>query len=161
MKGMEVLIVAGLLGLVAVAVWNARRWMPEWAAPSTPAVAHDAVSAKPEPGAKPIEASSKRKGAKTGRSSLVSDFKIGDLPASKTEVDVPMPGSPFPTRTDLPIGATGVQIRAKYGEPTARVSAMQAGRLVERYFYINSDRTQLTVATLERGVVVSVDGPSR
>jgi hypothetical protein len=160
MRGMEVLILAGLLGLVAVAVWNARRWLPEWASPAAPAVAaHGAVAGKPD--AKAAAAVGKRKGDRGGRTSLVSNFTLGDLPASKTEVDVPMPGSPFPTRNDLAIGATGVQIRAKYGEPTARVTAMQGGRLIEHYYYVNSDRTQLTVATLERGVVVGVESESR
>jgi hypothetical protein len=158
MRGMEVLIIAGLLGLVAVGVWNARRWLPDWASPSAPAVANSGIAGKPDP--KLERASGKRKLDRAGRSSVVSNFTIGDLPGSKTEVDVPI-GVPFPTRNDLAVGATGVQILAKYGEPTARVTAMQNGRLLERYFYVNSDRTKLTVATLERGVVVSVDGPSR
>lgn len=159
MRRMEVLIIAGLLGLVAVGVWNARRWLPDWASPQPAAVASASAAAKADP--KLTETSAKRTRDKAGRSSVISNFKIGDLPVSKTEVDVPMPGSPFPTRNDLTVGAAGVQILAKYGEPTARVTTMQAGRLFERYYYVNSDRTQLTVATLERGVVVSVDGPSR
>ena len=158
MRGMEVLILAGLLGLVAVGVWNARRWLPDWV--SKPAAVASATPAS-KADAKLDRASEKRKPDRAGRSSLVSNFSIGDLPASKTEVDVPLPGSPFPTRNDLALGAVGTQILAKYGEPTARVTAMQNGRLVERYYYVNSDRTQLIVATLERGVVVSVDGPSR
>jgi hypothetical protein len=158
MRGMEVLIVAGLLGLVAIGVWNARRWLPDWGS-SQPAAASVAVSAKAD--TKLVGSSGKRKLDKAGRSSVVSNFTIGDLPASKTEVDVPMPGSPFPTRNDLLVGAIGTQILAKYGEPTARVTAMQNAHLIERYYYVNSDRTQLTVATLEHGVVVSVDGPSR
>jgi hypothetical protein len=157
---MEVLIMAGLLGLVAVGVWNARRWLPDWAPSSKPAaVASATPAAKADP--KLAAASGKRKLDKAGRSSVISNFKIGDLPVSRTEVDVPMPGSPFPTRNDLPLGTPGVQIIAKYGEPTARVTAMQGGRLFERYYYLSSDRTKLTMATLERGVVVSVDGPLR
>jgi hypothetical protein len=158
MRGMEVLIIAGLLGLVAVGVWNARRWLPDWASPTAPAVASSGVAGKPD--AKLERASGKRRGDSAGKSRVVSNFTIGDLPGSTTEVDVPI-GSPFPTRKDLPIGTTSALILARYGEPTARVTAMQNGRLLERYFYVNSDRTQLTVATLERGVVVSVDGPSR
>jgi hypothetical protein len=157
MRGMEVLILAGLLGLVAVGVWNARRWLPDWASPAPAAVATATPGGKSDP---TVAAASTKKVRKSGHSSVLSNFTIGDLPASKTEVDVPI-GSPFPTRNDLPIGATGAQILAKYGEPTARVTAMQNGRLVERFFYINSDRTRLTVATLERGVVVAVDGQSR
>jgi hypothetical protein len=159
MRGMEVVVLAGLLGLLAVGVWNGRRWLPEWVSPNAPAVANAKGAAKPD--VKLARASDRPKLDRSTRSTLMSNFTIGDLPGSKTEVDVPMPGSPFPTRNDLPLGATGVQIIAKYGEPTARVTAMQSGRLFERYYYLNSDRTRLTVATLERGVVVSVDGPSR
>jgi hypothetical protein len=156
MRGMEVLIIAGLLGLVAVGVWNARRWLPDWASPSAPAATHSGVSGKPD--AKLERASGKGRLDRAGRSTAVSNFTIGDLPSSKTEVDVPI-GSPFPTRSDLPLGITGAQIRAKFGEPTARVTAMQGGRLLERYYYVNSDRTQLTVATLEHGIIVSAESP--
>jgi hypothetical protein len=158
MRGMEVVVIAGLLGLVAVGVWNARRWLPDWASPGASAAANTGVTGKPD--TKLERASGKHRVDRAGRSTVLSDFTIGDLPGSKTEVDVPI-GSPFPTRNDLAVGATGAQILARFGEPTARVTAMQNGRLIERYFYINSDRTKLTVATLERGVVVSVDGPSR
>jgi hypothetical protein len=154
---MEVVILAGLLGLVAVGVWTGRAWLPAWASPNVSAVAGVANLSKPD--AKPATAPGKRKADKLDRRTIISNFTIGDLPGSRTEVDVPMPGSPFPTRTDLYLGATGVQIRAKYGEPTARVTAMQGGRLVERYYYLNNDRTQLTVATLEHGVIVSVESP--
>jgi len=156
MRGMEVFVLAGLLGLLAVGVWNARRWLPDWATKPSVAAANKTLPAKVD--GKLERGSAKRKLGRVGGSSVLSNFKIGDLPGSKTEVDVPV-GSPFPTRNDLPVGSTGIQIVARYGEPTARVTAMQNGRLIERYYYVNSDRTQLTVATLERGRVVSVDGP--
>jgi hypothetical protein len=66
----------------------------------------------------------------------------------------------FPTRADLALGASGVHIRAKYGEPTARVTEMHAGQLLERYYYFNSDRTQMTVATLVGGVLTSAESTS-
>lgn len=84
-----------------------------------------------------------------------------DLPSSKTALDVPV-GSPFPTRNDLRVGVTGTQILARYGEPTARVTAMQNGRIIERYISMSiAIAHKLTLATLERGVVASIDGPSR
>jgi hypothetical protein len=157
MRGMEVLTIAGLLGLVAVGVWNARRWLPDWASPSAPAAAYAGPAAKPDP--KLERTSGKRALDRAGRSTVVSNFTIGDFPASKTEVDVPISAAPFPTRNDLPPGISGTQIRSKFGEPTARVTAMQGGRLFERYYYLNSDRTQLIVATLEHGVVVATESP--
>jgi hypothetical protein len=81
------------------------------------------------------------------------------LPISETEVDVPMPK--FPVRTDFPRGATSLQIRAQYGEPTARTTEMHDGHLFEHYYYFNNDRTQLTVATFENGVIVSAESTSQ
>jgi hypothetical protein len=159
MRGMEVLVMAGLLGLVAVGVWNGRRWLPEWHSSDVPVVATAGVAGKPD--TKLVRTSSKHGGDKEIRSTVMSDFKIGGFPASKTEVDVPISASPFPTRNDLRPGATGVQIRAQFGEPIARVTAMQGGELLERYYYVNSDRTKLTMATLEHGVVVSAEGIPR
>ena len=78
-----------------------------------------------------------------------------DIPPSETRVDVWQPA--FPTRADLPVGASGVGIRAKYGEPTARVTEMHAGQLLERYYYFSSDRTQLVVATLQAGMITGAE----
>jgi hypothetical protein len=85
--------------------------------------------------------------------SAKGDLAFNGFPTSETQVDVPMPKFPF--RTDFPRGATGVQIRARYGEPTARTTEIIDGHLLERYYYFNNDRTQLTMATLENGVIVS------
>ncbi len=157
MRGMEVLILTGLLGLVAIGVWKGRAWLPEWASPTPEAVATSGKAGKPN--SKLVPATAKRRLDRAGRHTAISNFTIGDLPTSKIEVDVPVPGSPFPTRSDFPPGISGAQIRATYGEPTARVTAMERGRLFERYYYVNNDRTQLTVATLEHGVVVSAESP--
>jgi hypothetical protein len=61
----------------------------------------------------------------------------------------------FPTRDDLSPGATGVQIRARFGEPEARVTETKDGVVFERYYYYNHDHTQVTVARLKGGVIVS------
>jgi hypothetical protein len=64
---------------------------------------------------------------------------------------------PFPTREDLPVGATGVQIRARFGEPEARVTETRDGLVFERYYYYSHDHTKLTVARLRGGVIVSAE----
>jgi hypothetical protein len=64
---------------------------------------------------------------------------------------------PFPTRDDLPVGATGVQIRAQFGEPAARITETKDGLVFERYYYYNRDHTKLTVARLRGGVIVSAE----
>jgi hypothetical protein len=81
------------------------------------------------------------------------------LPVSKTEVYLSRSG--FPKRKDLPVGITGAQVRDQYGEPTARITEVRGGRLFEHYYYFNSDRTQLTKATLESGVIVSAESTSQ
>jgi hypothetical protein len=160
MRGMEVVMIAGLLGLVAAGVWMwGGRRLPEWNSSTVPVIATAGVAGKPD--TKLVRAPGKHDIDKPSRSTVMSDFKIGGFPASKTEVDVPISASPFPNRNDLRPGATGVQIRAKFGEPIARVTAMQGGQLLERYYYVNSDRTKLTMATLEHGVVVSAEAIPR
>ncbi len=81
---------------------------------------------------------------------------------SKSEVPVlskpEAPISPvFPTRDDLPAGATGVQIRARFGEPAARITETKDGLVFERYYYYNHDHTQVTVVRLKAGVIVSAE----
>jgi hypothetical protein len=82
--------------------------------------------------------------------------------SSKPEVPVlpksEAPVSPvFPTRDDLPAGTTGVQIRARFGDPEARVTETKDGVVFERYYYYNRDHTQVTVARLKGGVIVSAE----
>ncbi len=155
MRGMELLVIAGLLGLVAVGVWNARRWLPESAFPRTYVpTASVAVPEKAKP--KSVRRSEGRRSYGSVPSAVSAKLDAGNLPY--TVVDVPV-GAPFPTTKDIPIGGLGVQIISKFGEPTVRTSAMDNGRLFERYYYLSSDKSKLTLATLEHGVVIAVSGP--
>ncbi len=154
-----IIALAGLVGLVAIGVWKAPQWMPERDFGSGFGAAADGSAADPE--SKVVRVSGKNRGDKTGRSTVTSDFKIGGFPDSKIEVDVPVSRAPFPTRKDLHAGIPGSQVRATYGEPAARITAMEGGQLVERYYYFNNDRTQLTVAKLEQGVVVAAEAVPR
>lgn len=63
----------------------------------------------------------------------------------------------FPTPDDLPVGTTGVQIRARFGEPAARITEAKDGLVFERYYYYNRDHTKLTVARLRGGLIVSAE----
>lgn len=158
MRGIEALLLAGFVGLLAVGAWNARRWLPEWV-PKTFTSASTDTSKGPDKFGKQIDkakqGSGKRRAARGRQDSASADIAPGDFPKSRTDVD--LPPSKFPSRKDIPLGGTGVQIRAEYGEPNARVTEIRSGRVFELYYYFNSDRTQLTVATLESGVVVSAE----
>lgn len=163
MRGIEALLLAAFAGLVGVGLWNARHWLPEWNLKTVNSAPADASRIGNAPG-KP-EANKPGNGkhglVRNGRLAEKSDAAPGSPAVSETTVDVPRWLPPFPTRADLPIGASGAHIRSKYGEPTARVTETRAGQLVERYYYLNADRTQLTVATLEGGLVTHTESVSR
>jgi hypothetical protein len=147
MRGIEVMLLAAFAGLVGLGLWNGRQWLPQW----SPKVVNSGAANTGklvEKAAGKLEAK-KQHGGKRG----VLSSGMSDIPRSETRIDVPYLPPVFPTQADLPAGTSGVRIRAKYGEPTARVTEMHAGQLLERYYYFNSERTQLTVATLEGGII--------
>jgi hypothetical protein len=155
MRGIEVMLLAAFAGLVGLGLWNARQWLPQ--------LSPKVVNSAPANAGKPVEKVAGKLGANkqhAGKRGVMGDARssgMSDTTRSETRVDVPywLPG--FPTQADLPVGASGAHIRAKYGEPTARVTEMHAGHLLERYYYFDSERTQLTVATLEGGIVTNAE----
>ena len=99
----------------------------------------------------PDEADSSVSKAETPVSPVSPVSSVSSVPS------VPSVSPVFPTRDDLPAGATGVQIRAQFGEPAARVTETKDGVVFERYYYYNRDHTQVTVARLKGGVIVSAE----
>jgi hypothetical protein len=153
MRGIEAMLLAAFAGLVGLGLWNARQWLPQWSPKvvnSVPANAGKAVTKVGD-----TLGGRKQHAGKRGIMGNARSSGTSDIPPSETRVDVPPPA--FPTRADLPVGASGVGVRAKYGEPTARVTEMHAGQVSERYYYFNSDRTQLIVATLEAGIITGAE----
>lgn len=157
MRGIEALLLVGFLGLVGVGVWNARQWLPDW---GVKAVGSGSSAASKVAGE--IPRAGDTKGRDHGKGSHMSGGRqqvaiasMDVAPASETIVDVPAPG--FPLRKDLRIGATGGEIRGQYGEPTACITEMRGGHVLEHYYYFNSERTRLTVATFESGVLASAE----
>jgi hypothetical protein len=167
MRGIEAILLLGFLGLVGIGIWNAREWLPlrgTQAAYSAPVKATPPAEAKMGPAGK---TAAKKSQPRVRRSfDTATDASAADDQRSATGyvglADLPKPhaaetllASVVPTRNDLPTGATGVQIRSRFGDPTARVTETRDGHLVEQYYYFNRDRTQVTVATLKSGVLVS------
>ena len=155
MRGMEVMLLAAFAGLVGLGLWNGRQWLPQ--------LSPKAANFAPANALKPVEkvagklGTNKQHAGKRGVMGDALSSGTSDDSRSETRVDVPYWPPTFPTQADLPVGASGVRIRAKYGEPTARVTEMHSGHLLERYYYFDSERTQLTVATLEGGIVTNAE----
>jgi hypothetical protein len=182
MRGIQATLLVGFIGLVGILIWNGRQWLPlrgTQAVSSSPTAASKLVgesSGKTDP--KKTGARNKREPDRADRAVPFKDLPLfcggaeGASAALCCQIDcspaqgkanaqprAPVaPGAPlFPTRDDLPAGATSVQIRARFGEPTARATETRDGRVFERYYYFNRDHTQLTVATLKAGVIVSAE----
>jgi len=157
MRGIQAMLLASFIGLVGLGIWNARQWLPRGAVKSILSFHGDGKTGNGGPVVDKSNAKARILGKRRNGLALSA---MGDVSVSR--IDVEIPAHPrFPTRADLAVGATGVQIRTQYGEPTARVTEMRAGHLLERYYYFNRDRTQLTLATLEGGVIVAAETLSR
>jgi hypothetical protein len=160
MRGLETFMVAGLIGLVGVAVWQGRHWFPALT-PSgassmvSPVSAALAKNAKDHKGLSKLAKNSERR-------STFRDAHSGNVAALDggiSEVIVPLPG--FPTSKTLAVGTTRSELRERYGVPTLDVSSSRDGSLVERYYYVNPNDAHLTVATLHNGKLVSAETVQR
>jgi hypothetical protein len=184
MRAIEAFLMLGFIGLVGIGVWNAKEWLPTLnthaanSAPTAASTTDSVLGGKTEP--KKARARNNRVlvgadravafedlppfcgGGELGSAALCCQTACGRAPgepdSSVSKFEVPVPSKPvspvFPTRDDLPAGATGLQIRARFGEPAARITETKDGLIFERYYYYNRDHTQVTVARLKAGVVV-------
>lgn len=155
MRGIEVMLLAAFAGLVGLGLWNARQWLPQLSPKVVNSAAANAGKRVEKVAGANKQHAGKRRVTGDARSPGTSALAAGDFPRSETTVEVP--SWPMPKQADLPVGASGVRILAKYGEPTARVAEMHGGQLLERYYYFSSDRTQLTIATLVGGVITGAE----
>jgi hypothetical protein len=154
-RGLEKFIVAAFLGLVVLGVWNVRTWLSDHLALR----GHDFVAAPGPTAVVPtIKSRSGSAHGKPGTRSGTKDTAL--LPDDVTIVDVPYTGQPFPEPKDLPSGITGAEIRAGFGDPAAHVTLSSNGLLVERYYYVNKERTRYTVAELQDGRLISAASKS-
>jgi hypothetical protein len=108
------------------------------------------------------------------RKEKAGDRKGGDrkttagLPASGSDIPVfppaimtvTIPDAPFPTPESLKIGSSRAELRAAFGEPAMDIAGIRDGRVLERYYYLNRERSLLTVATVENGKVTAAESLS-
>lgn len=135
------------VAVVGGGVWAVHKWVPR----SGLSIFRPATSEQPKaaelPASKPASEPSKH---------VARRSRDIELPLGAIQVDVPA-GFPFPTPGDLPVGTTRAQLLAKYGTPIARVSGVEDGRLIERFYFLHPDRTRITVAILRSGMVASAE----
>jgi len=151
----EILLIAASIGLIGLMIWHWQRWLPGQTPQATSSLTP------------PIDtiASKKAKAGNGGRSkifdrsSAVSRTK--ELPGDSFSPD-PIPVSAavkpvldIPDSKKMEIGATRSALQTRYGAPTVVVSSVRDGRLVELYYYVRPDRTNMVVATLREGKLVS------
>jgi hypothetical protein len=163
MKGKEALMLLAILG---VGFWAITRWAGQGSTASrllSPITSRFGVA----PVAKPAETAGANQHGKPDRAkrstrkrsdSTVSDSAFPDEPSTIT---VMVPSAHYPKPEELKLGSTGTDIRSQFGEPSARVAGVRDGVLMERYYYLNGDRTLLTVATLQNGLLVSAQSQRR
>ena len=157
MRVLETFYVVAFLGAVALGVWNFRHQLPPYFADlvESTVLGAPAVTRVPDLQVKPSVTAIKS----TGRISQKKPSSLDEMGTSVVEINSPAPH--FPDTKDLRAGLTGDQIIAEFGQPTARVTTSEDGRLVERYYYLNRERTRLIVANLQNGQVVSADKSPR
>jgi hypothetical protein len=169
MRGIEAVLLLGFIGLVGVGIWNARQWLPlrgTQAAYSAPINAAPPAPLSEKTAAKKIHPRVKRDfdrtvqaSATSDQASLTNEGALADPPKPQTTETLVV--SVLPTRNDLHPGVTGAQIRSQFGDPTARVTKTTDGHIEEQYYYFNHDRTQVTMATLKGGVIISTESSVR
>lgn len=168
MRRLELLLFLCFIGLAGAAYFKRDSLFPDHTlhgftgvhAPASPDTADKAKKKEPP---KPI---TKR---------LPRDSSGAALPQPPEPITPPVP-TPAPTRvvTAKPlefaaarpgvedalrhsIGATRTDLRKQYGVPQFAVSATSNGSLIERYYYANLDYTNMAVAILRNGKLVSVE----
>jgi hypothetical protein len=168
MRGIEALILAALVGLVAFGIWEGRGWLPSLATHQTTATAIPPFKANALE-EHPSSATSKKSRAGSSKSGdRYSANQVGSLSesslASESELGKPIvfvvPPPPVPSQGSFATGASRSQLRDQYGEPSLNVVARQEGHLVERYYY-GADQTHFVVVTLRDGSVVFAETIAR
>ena len=153
MRGLEKLMLAGFVGLVVLGVWSMRDWLAQHVPVSVMASFSPPPSTpKPVAASVPVTPNKLKSGKRANRVPTEEAAALNGVATSV--IEVPYSGPPFPEPNDFPNGITGSQIRADFGEPTARVMVSIGGQFVEKYYYLNKEHTRYTIASLQDGRVV-------
>jgi hypothetical protein len=168
MRGIEALILAALVGLVAFGIWEGRGWLPSLATHQTAAAAIPPFKANNLEDHVNGGTSKKSRSGSSKSGDRYSAKQVGTSDeaslASQSESGKPIvfvvPPPPVPSQGSFAPGASRSQLRDQYGEPSLNVVARQEGHLVERYYY-GADQTHFVVVTLRDGSVVFAETIAR
>jgi hypothetical protein len=126
------------------------------------------VEATSEPAPKASDKAAERKTSRRKMDRAIEPRTASDQPTSQPgavpspagTTPTPKPDRPFPTPETLTNGTSTAEIRATFGVPAIDIAGMRDGRVIERYYYVNRDRSRLTVVTMENGRLTSADSLS-
>jgi hypothetical protein len=88
--------------------------------------------------------------------------QAGLVPPPKSIVPTPgaTPDVPFPTPDALKKGSSSAEIRARFGAPSFDIVGSREGHVVEKFYYVSRDKSQLTVLNMDNGLLVSAESIS-
>lgn len=156
-----------LLAILGVGLWAITRWVGGPGSTVSSILAPiagrfgDGSPAKPAPKTSSEEENKKDKPKHTGRRTNTLAATNSAFPDEASTITVLVPSAHYPALEELKVGSTATDVRSQFGEPSARVSGVREGVLLERYYYLNSERTRVTVATFKNGVLVGAQEQQR
>ena len=182
MRILETLMLTSFIGLVFILVTQRDRWLGEQLITSTTGVAlpiHDATLKDLKGAApthkttqSPAEMKISKKSGQNARIRGNRSEKSAFAAAGSTVKDEPLaPSLPLalnvppaalaaiprlvPDSDSLPVGTPRAELRSRYGTPAFQAAASYGGGLIERYYYVASDHSNVVIATLRNGKLVS------
>lgn len=145
MRILETLVLAAPIGLIGVAVWKGNQW-PGHSASFPPAEAYTMA---------PSVAKKTKKQATKPPSRIARTLTPAAAAPPLPVVRRVAPPMNIPDTASLTVGTTRSELRQRYGAPALAIESVNGGNLVERYYYVHPDRTNMVVTILQNGLVVS------
>lgn len=162
MRGSEAMLLAVVLGVSGLIVWQAPHWMPTVKSAGLPFN----LLGKSEPQKQPLLWKDPRDLAAATKktSSIRKRTSEGTFSVSATTTPI-IPfdlGDDSPHPADIPVGTSRAQLNTQFGIPALETATMREGKLFERFYYFSGiNRDRLTVATLYDGAVINTESFSR
>lgn len=153
MRKLGLLMLVASLALIGIAVQQGSNWFK---VPTFQDTSAAALPATPAAAKKPKAVHSATARNSPLRPAVPATTNVPPIPPDPgSTTAIVKPQLPIPDSEKMEIGSTRSEIRERYGVPTLSVSSVRDGSLVEHYYYVKPDRTNLVVATLREGRLVS------
>jgi hypothetical protein len=158
--GKETILIVVILGIGALVAYKFMGLGPVQVRSIPSGSGVNAVKAAPAPKPATSRAAGQKlaehKAAVAGSSPAAA---VPVFPPAVMMVTIP-PDLPFPTPQALKVGSSRAEIRATYGDPAMNIAGIRNGHVLERYYYLNRERSLLTVATVENGTLTAAESLS-